>query len=106
MQSFSKAVLLVISVADLGAVGGYARTNDKHDGQDVSIERGIVLKGDCMENMRGMLTLAGLFFLGYHCATSACSGFFFYAYLTLVRLCLTYRPWSWMWSSKIRGFDV
>lgn len=55
---FSKHVMLIISIADLGAVGSYAKIDEDHE---MSNDRGNVLKGHLLNDMKGMLTLAGLF---------------------------------------------
>lgn len=50
--------MLIISVADLGAVGSYAKIDEDHK---MSRDGGSVLKGRLLSEMKGMLTLAGLF---------------------------------------------
>lgn len=50
--------MLIISVADLGAVGSYAKIDEDHK---ISMDGGSVLKGHLLNEMKGMLTLAGLF---------------------------------------------
>ncbi|RHN60200.1 hypothetical protein MtrunA17_Chr4g0023011 [Medicago truncatula] len=48
----------IVTLSDLGAVGSYAKIDEDHE---MSNDRGNVLKGHLLNDMKGMLTLAGLF---------------------------------------------